>query len=65
MLGIFMYKINKLQRYIANKRMQPVYYSDFKWSVNYENIQSLCCTSEMNIVNQLFFENTNNLKNEK
>ena len=55
-----MYKINKLQRYIANKRMQPVYYSDFKWSVNYENIQSLCCTFEMNIVNQLFFKNTNN-----
>ena len=50
-----MYKINQLQGYIAQQRIQPIFYNHFEWNTIDENIESLYCTLETNIVNQLYF----------
>ena len=42
-----MYKINKLQGNIVQHR--GISYN-FKWSIIYKNTESLCCTSEINII---------------
>ena len=50
-----MYKINKLQGYIycTAQGLWPIFYNNFKQSITYKDFESLCCTSETNIVNQL------------
>ena len=51
-----MYKINNEQGYIIwHREIQPLFYNNFKWSIFYKNIDSLCCTPETNNVNQLYF----------
>ena len=48
------------------KNIQPIFYNNFKWSIIYKNTESLCCTPETNIVNQLYFNNNkNNRSNHK
>ena len=49
-----MYKINKQQIYIVQHReIQPLFYNNFKWSIIYKNIESLCCTPETNKILQI------------
>ena len=31
-------------------KMHPLFCKNFKWNIDYKNIESLCCTSEINIV---------------
>ena len=51
-----MYKIDKQQGYIVkHSGSKPLFSSNFKWSIIYKNIESLCHTPETNTVNQLYF----------
>ena len=44
-----MHKISKQQGYIVQHRdMWPLFCNNFKWSIIYKNIESLCCTPETN-----------------
>ena len=46
-----MCKVDKQQGYIGqNKEINQLFCNNFKWSIIYKNIESLCCTSETNIV---------------
>ena len=43
------YNINKHQKYIVQHReIQQLFCNDFKWSMTYKNIESLCGTPETN-----------------
>ena len=43
------YNISKHQKYIVEHReIQKLFSNDFKWSMTYENIESLCGTPETN-----------------
>ena len=43
-----MYKIDKQQAYIVQHReIQPLFCHNFKWSITYKNIESLCCTLKL------------------
>ena len=41
--------------YCTAQGIQPICYNNFKWSIIYKNIKSLCGSPETNIVNQLYF----------
>ena len=46
-----MFKIDKQQGYIVQPReIQPLFCNDVKWSIIYKNTDSLCYTSETNIL---------------
>ena len=50
-----MSKITQLQGYIIQHReTHSFFYYNFKQSIIYKNIKSLCCTPETNIINQLY-----------
>ena len=52
-----MHKISKQQGYIVQHReIQPLFWNNFKWSIIYKTIESLCYTSDTNIVNQLYLK---------
>ena len=45
------YLQNEQQRYIVQPReIKSLFCNNFKWSVIYKNIESLCCIPETNIV---------------
>ena len=45
------YRMDKQQGYIVQHReIQPLFCNNFKWSLIYKNIESLCCTPETNII---------------
>ena len=47
---IIIYKIDKHQGYIIEPRViQIIFFHNFKWSIIYINIKSLCFTLETNI----------------
>ena len=48
-----MYKINKLQGYIVQHREYSQYFI-ISNGIIYKNSESLCCTPEANMVNQLY-----------
>ena len=50
-----MYKINKPQRYLVQHRIYSQYFMIILKGKNIKNFESLCCTSETNIVHQLYF----------
>ena len=51
-----MNKVNKLQEYtVQHREYSPIFYNNYKRSITYENFESVCCTPETNIVNQLYF----------
>ena len=41
-----MYKIGKVQEYIVQQGIQPIFYNNYKWSITFKNCESLCCTPE-------------------
>ena len=46
-----MYKINKQHRYnVQHREIQPLFCNNFKWSISYKNIESLCCTPDISII---------------
>ena len=46
-----MYKINNQQGYIVQcSEIQPLFCNNFKWSIIYKNIESLCCANETNMI---------------
>ena len=55
-----MYKIDKKQGYSTG--IIATICNNFKWSITYKNTESLCCISETNIVNQLYFNKKLELK---
>jgi len=51
-----MNKVNKLQEYtVQHREYRPIFYNNYERSITYENFESVCCTPETNIVNQLYF----------
>ena len=49
------YKVDKHQRDIVQHRaLQPIVQINFKWSIVYKNIESLCSIPETNNVNQIY-----------
>ena len=49
-----MYKINKQLEYIVqHRKIEPLFCNNFQKSIIYKNVESLCCISEINMVNQL------------
>ena len=47
----YMYKINKLQEYIAQHEEYSQYFNhNFKWSITYKNVKSLCCKLVTDII---------------
>ena len=44
---------------VQHRKIQPIFYNNFKWGIICKNIESICCTPETNnIANQLDFSNT-------
>ena len=51
-----MNKVNKLQEYtVEHREYSPIFYNNYEQSITYEDFESVCCTPETNIVNQLYF----------
>ena len=45
-----MCKVDKQKDIGQNKEINQLFCNNFKWSIIYKNIESLCCTPETNIV---------------
>ena len=53
-VGVKRYKLLYGTRiYCIAQEIKPMPYNNFKWSIIYKDIESLCCIPETNIVNEL------------
>ena len=45
-----MHKLNKYQEYTVQYGEIQLLFNNFKWSICYKNIESLCCVPETNTI---------------
>ena len=57
-----MYKRDKQQgyKYCTAQGIQPLFCNNFKWSIIYKNIESVCCTPETKMISKVNYTSIRN-----